>query len=79
MCRQLCRGDITPEQAPEIFLRPDLTVEWDNYAKASVRIATGVVVSGDLVADGNPIEEITGPAPHGAQRLQAPAASERGP
>ena len=57
-----------------MFLRPDLTVEWDNYAKASIGIAIDVVMSGDLLGEGNPVEEITGP---GASCDAAPAASER--
>ena len=31
VCRQLCRGDITLEEAQAIFLRPDWTVEWARY------------------------------------------------
>lgn len=31
VCRQLCRGDITLEDAQAIFLRPDWTVEWTRY------------------------------------------------
>jgi hypothetical protein len=31
VCRQLCRGDITLDEAQAIFLRPDWTVEYDRY------------------------------------------------
>jgi class 3 adenylate cyclase/predicted ATPase len=42
--------------------------------KVRVGIATGIVVSGELVGEGTLVEEVTGPAPHLAQRLQTAAA-----
>jgi hypothetical protein len=31
VCRQMCRGDITLDDAQAIFLRPDWTPEWDRF------------------------------------------------